>query len=316
MRVLLTGITGNLGFEIAHSLGVRGVKILPIVRDGELFKTNDFHINDFVQFDLAHNETTPKIDGIDCIVHSAGNVHFKNADDENSRMMSSVIKIAKDLAVPIYYVSTAFLWRPQVDSKEFRNAYENDKYQSEVLLQNSGVQHTIFRPSVLVGHNESGQLRNWSGYYLLINKFIESAISTKTKDQKIRFPLLTGTSNILPVDQAAETISQMVVDNLLDEHVYVTNPAPPKAQWVLDETLEFFDILDRFEFLPMDFSDYVKLERTNEEEILSVVGQHFSPYWSLSYNFPDPICSENLITKEYLYKTLSVFQEKNKIKVI
>jgi len=121
---------------------------------------------------------------------------------------------------------------------------------------------------------------------------------------------------MLPVDQAAETISQMVVDKQLGKRVYITNPEPPQAEWVLDKTLEFLDISDRFEFIPMDFSDYVKLERTNEEKLLSVVGQHFSSYWSLSYNFPNPLCSKNLITKEYLYKTLSMFQEKNKIKVI
>lgn len=316
MNILLTGITGNLGFEIAHSLNKREVKVLPVVRDISSLTRLGLSVEDVVEADLTNENLKIDSNKIDCIVHSAGNVHFEKSGDSNSKMMQSIIKIAKEVDVPIYYVSTAFLWRESGSTEGPRNAYESDKLNSEKILKDSGVLHTIFRPSVLVGHSESGQLRNWSGYYLLVNKFIESAISAETKDQKIRFPLLTGTSNMLPVDQAAETISQMVVDNLLDEHVYVTNPEPPKAQWVLDKTLEFFDISDRFEFLPMDFSDYVKLERTNEEKILSVVGQHFSPYWSLSYNFPDPLCSENLITKEYLRKTLSVFQEKNKIKVI
>ena len=316
MRILLTGITGNLGFEIAHSLQVRDIEVVPIVRDKESFKSSDLHTSNVIEADLINNEAPIKLEGVDCIVHSAGNVHFKNAADENSRMMSSIIKIAKDLDVPIYYVSTAFLWRPEVKSEDLRNAYEKDKYQSEILLQNSGVQHTIFRPSVLVGHSKSGQLRNWSGYYLLVNKFIESAISSKAKDRRIRFPALNGTSNMVPVDQAAEAISQVVADNLLGELIYLTNPEPPKAQWVLDTTLESFDIADRFEFLPTDFHNYEKLERTSEEEVLSIVGQHFNPYWALSYNFPESVCSENLITREYLEKTLDVFQGKNSIKIV
>ena len=36
--------------------------------------------------------------------------------------------------------------------------------------------------------------------------------------------------------------------------------------------------------------------------------KHFNPYWSITYNFPDSICAENLIDRQYLAKTLDYFR--------
>jgi nucleoside-diphosphate-sugar epimerase len=311
MNILLTGITGNLGFEIAHSLNKREVKVLPVVRDISSLARLGLSAEDVIEADLT-NETL-KIDSnkIDCIVHSAGNVHFEKSGDSNSKMMLSIIKIAKELDVPIYYVSTAFLWRESGSTEGPRNAYESDKLNSEKILKDSGVSHTIFRPSVLVGDAESGELINWSGYYLIVTKFLEAA--KFAGGTKVRFPVLTGTSNMIPVDQAAEAISETVVTNTPGGMVYVTNPEPPKAQWVLDTTLEFFGVRDKFEFVDIDFVDYEKLDRSKEEEVLYLAGKHFSPYWSLAYNFPNSEIKENLIKEEYIKKTLGAFKYSNKI---
>jgi len=95
--------------------------------------------------------------------------------------------------------------------------------------------------------------------------------------------------------------------------IYVTNPEPLKAQRVLDTTLEFFGVRDKFEFVDIDFVDYEKLDRSKEEEVLYLAGKHFSPYWSLAYNFPNSAIKENLITEAYLKKTLGAFKYSNKI---
>jgi thioester reductase-like protein len=222
--------------------------------------------------------------------------------------------MAKDLDVPIYYISTAFLWSKSANQEKTRNAYEKDKSYSEKLLQDSNIRHTIFRPSVLVGNSVTGKLINWTGYYLLVSKFWQVA---KTAGRnRIKFPILVGTSNMMPVNQVAEDIVQTVMSFKLNELIYVTNPEPPDAQWVLETTLDFLGIRDKFEFQAMSFSDFEKIARTNEEEILYQTGKHFSPYWALPYNFPTSICRENLITKEYLDKTLREFQAVNKIGIV
>lgn len=314
MKILFTGITGNLGFEIARSLKKREAEILPVVRDASSLERLGFSSGNAIIADLTNESPMVDSNKVDCIVHSAGNVHFEKSGDSNSKMMRSVIKVAQELKVPIYHVSTAFLWREPWSIEDLRNTYESDKYNSEKILKDSGVPHTIFRPSVLVGNTESGELISWSGYYLLVDKFLEAAkASNRTK---IRFPVLNGDSNIVPVDQAAEVISEAVVSQALNELKYVTNPKPPKAQWVLDTTLEFFDVRDKFEFLDIDFSEYEKLDRTREEEILYIAGKHFSPYWSLAYNFPKSVIKDNLVTEEYLKKTLGSFQNSKNINIV
>jgi nucleoside-diphosphate-sugar epimerase len=311
MNILLTGITGNLGFEIARSLNKREVKVLPVVRDISSLDRLGLSVEDAIEVDLTSDNLKIDSNKIDCIVHSAGNVHFEKSGDSNSKMMLSIIKTAKELDVPIYYVSTAFLWRESGSTEGPRNAYESDKLNSEKILKDSGVLHTIFRPSVLVGDTESGELINWSGYYLIVAKFLETAKFASST--KVRFPVLVGTSNMIPANQAAETISETVVTNTLGEMIYVTNPEPLKAQRVLDTTLEFFGVRDKFEFVDIDFVDYEKLDRSKEEEVLYLAGKHFSPYWSLAYNFPDSAIKENLITEAYLKKTLGAFKYSNKI---
>jgi thioester reductase-like protein len=309
MKVLLTGITGNLGIEIAHSLEKRDVEIVPLVRNISSLEKLNLLADNAIETNLVEGFVNIDSSDIDCIVHSAGNVHFEKSGDSNSKMMRSVIKIAENLKVPIYYVSTAFLWRESGSAERFRNAYETDKAESERILQDSGIAHLIFRPSVLVGHSESGHIINWSGYYLLVAKFLEAV--RFSGDSKIRFPRLTGTSNMVPADQAAEAISKTVISNTLGELIYVTNPEPPEAQWVLNETLKFFGVSNEFEFLDIEFSKYEKLDRTGAEEMLYLSGKHFSSYWSLPYNFPKSALDKNLITEDYLKKALHFFQSSN-----
>ncbi len=314
MNVLLTGITGNLGFEIASSLYKKGVNILPVVRNRESLDVLGLDLKHAIEADLTKEIPNIELSRIDCIVHSAGNVHFEKSGDSNSKMMQSVIQIAEAHKVPVYYVSTAFLWREPGSIERLRNTYEMDKAESERILQDSGVPHTIFRPSVLVGNSESGKLINWSGYYLLVAKFLEAA--EVAGGSKIRFPILTGSSNMVPVNQAAEIISETVINSTLGKLVYVTNPEPPQAQRVLDVTLEFFGIRDRFVFSGIDFSEYEKLGKTQAEEILYLSGKHFSPYWSLPYNFPKSALDKNLISEEYIKKTLKSFRDANNISTV
>jgi hypothetical protein len=149
---------------------------------------------------------------------------------------------------------------------------------------------------------------------LLVARFLEAAKASG--EAKVRFPRLTGTSNMVPLDQAAGVICGVVTSNILDKLIYVTNPEPPEAQWVLDKTLDFFGVRDKFEFLDIPFSEYEQLDKTKAEEILYLLRKHFSSYWSLPYNFPKSSLDKNLITEEYIKKTLHSFQSSNNISIV
>ena len=310
MKTLLTGITGNLGYEIASDLARRGFVVVPIVRPSRKESASDLQekFEEVVYSDLTGADDIEFDGTADCIVHCAGIVHLRNAGNANEQMMLKVVSLAQRLKIPLYFISTAFVYRPAGENDAFNNSYEKDKWQAEQILIKSGVPHAIFRPSILVGNSKTGEIQNFNGYYLVISAFL-SAIEHSTKQGlKLRFPRLLGKANMVTVDQAAQSIGNAIEKARL-ETLFVSNPNPPTADWVLSKTLEIFGVQDQIEFLNCSFEEFDKLDLTEVERNLYKFGAHFNPYWSLSYNFPETICTENLITKEYLAKTLDYFRK-------
>src|SRR3989344_2187372 len=210
MNALLTGITGNLGYELSLDLIKRDIAVIPCVRPGNS-EALSFHPSKFkevVEYDLAKSGEIELSGNVDCIVHCAGVVHFREAKDKNERMMQSILKLAGSLKVPVYYVSTAFVYRPPGKNFGFNNDYERDKFNAEQLLKASNISYSMFRPSVLVGHSRTGELRNFSGFYLIVRAFMVAIHASKARGHTLRFPRMTGESNMVPVDQAAENIGQ------------------------------------------------------------------------------------------------------------
>lgn len=315
MKVLLTGISGNLGYEVALDLDRRGIKIIPVVRRGKknFPLANQIPFVQVIENDLTQDEEFPITVPIDYIVHCAGNVHFRNSGNTNETMMKQIIKLATGLKIPIYFVSTAFVYRPSGVKVVFNNNYEEDKYQAEQVLISSGISHTIFRPSVLVGNSKTGQIQNFSGFYSIVTEFLSAVNDSRQKGQRLRFPNLPGKSDMVAVDQAARYIGDTLQDGKL-ELLYLTNPKPPKSSWVLNETLSFFKVSDYVDILDITFGDYGKLDLSDEERRLHNFCRHFNPYWTINYNFPATVCAENLINHEYLSRTLSYFANSSLIK--
>jgi nucleoside-diphosphate-sugar epimerase len=308
MKALLTGITGNLGYEVSLDLLQRGFDLIPCIRPGKIgvLLAHQKKFDEVIECDLTEREI--EYSGtVDCIVHCAGIVHFRDSHDKNEVMMRRVVALAKKLNVPVYFVSTAFVYRPDDSVESFNNRYEHDKFNAERVLVKSGLPHSIFRPSVLTGHSRTGEIRNFTGFYQIARAFISAVQSSRAKNQVLRFPKMLGESNMVPVDQAAASIGTAIHSNRLETQ-YVTNPDSPRSEWVLEETLSFFSLRDSVRILDVSFKEFGGLDLTEEEVILYKVSQHFSPYWSMDYSFPPSICEKNLIHHDYMVKILTVFQ--------
>ncbi len=309
MKVLITGITGNLGHEVSLDLHRRGSTLIPLVRSGNSkITSHPVHFEEVIEGDLVEEGEIKFSGAVDCIVHCAGVVRFREPKNKNEQMMLRVIELAKELAVPVYAVSTAFVYRPRGTTNGFNNDYEQDKFRAEQALISSGVSYSIFRPSVLTGNSHTGEIQNFSGYYLMVRAFLSAARNAIEHGRLLRFPKMTGESNMVPVDQAAEYIGKTIQDGPLKEIFYITNPAPPRSEWVLDETLNFFGIRNDVTVLDVSFQEFGELNLTEEEAALYQFASHFSPYWSTGYEFPASLCSHNLISHSYLMKALNVFR--------
>lgn len=309
MKALLTGITGNLGYEVSLDLIKHGADLIPCIRPGRnnILLAHPTKFERIVECDLTEKDI--EFSGeVDCIIHCAGIVHFREAHNKNEVMMHRVVELAKKLNVPVHFVSTAFVYRPDGAAEKFNNRYEQDKFNAEQVLLKSGLPHSIFRPGILTGNSRTGEIINFSGYYQIVRAFVTAVQSSVAKNQMLRFPKMLGESNMVPVDQAAVSIGKAIRDNRL-ETLYVTNPAPPRSEWVLDETLRFFNLRDSVKILDVSFQEFGGLNLTEEEAALYRLSQHFSPYWSMDYVFPPSICEGNIINHDYMVKALTFFRD-------
>src|SRR5882724_8354017 len=199
MKALLTGITGNLGYEVSLDFIQHGVTIVPCIRPAgaDSLSRHPAKFEHVVECDLIENEIsfTGKVD---CIIHCAGIVRFRDSHTKNETMMRHIVHLAEKLHVPVHFVSTAFVYRPDGSAKSFNKSYEEDKFNAEEVLIKSGLPHGIFRPSVLTGHSETGAIRNFSGFYLIARAFVALAKSAANKNQILRFPKMPGESNMVP----------------------------------------------------------------------------------------------------------------------
>ena len=304
MKVILTGITGNLGYEVAIELMRRGVEVVPLVR-GSLPHGLSRDPARVIVGDLADGPEINFLGNVDAIVHCAGVVRFQEANGVNEKMMHKVLKLARGLKTPVYYASTAFLYRPPHTAFVPRNSYEEDKWRAEQALITSKIPYAIFLPSILTGSSANGAIRNFSGYYLVAQAF-RSAIERSTVP--VRFPRLSGTTNVVPVDQAAQSIVS-VVQKSGSGMFYITNPAPSTFVWFLTETLTHFGLDDRLQFIDCSFKDFEKLPLTDTERELVQFGKNFHPYWALDYPFPPSLCTENLVDHNYVRRILNYYQK-------
>lgn len=305
MKALLTGITGNLGYELALWLSQHDVEIIPCVRSGRINEIRErFPL--VIEADLTTDDIEISED-IDCIIHCAGIVHFQRAGNQNESMMRKIVNLAKSKNIPIYHVSTAFVYRPD-GSTNFNNSYESDKYNAERALLESGIPNAIFRPSVLVGSSKDGAIRNFSGYYSIVEAFLGVIIMARTNKRIIRFPKMKGESNIVPVDIAADVIGRKILEGQRGT-VYVTNSNPPSSMWTLGETLAFFHASGDIKILDMTFEEFGAMDLTPEEERLYIFSKHFNPYWSTKFRFPETVCPNFEIDHAYMSKILNYFQK-------
>lgn len=308
MKALITGSSGNLGYEVSKDLARRGISLIACVRPGKRAQAAS-HPADFaeiIECDIAAGEDIDIGTSVDCIVHCAGVIHFRDVGAQNANMMQSVLSWASRKNIPIYYASTAFVYRPSGDRARFYNAYEEDKYNAEQLLSTSGVPYSIFRPSVLTGATDTGAIQNFSGHYLVVRAFLRAAEAAKRKKRQLRYPKMRGKSNMVPVDVAAQLIGETIAGNRRGTF-FITDPNPPSAAFVLEEALKFFNIHDSVARVDCSFEDFGRMELTEEETELHRFSSHFHPYWSMNYVFPLGLLEKSYVDRAYLMGLLKFF---------
>jgi uncharacterized protein YbjT (DUF2867 family) len=158
--ILVTGGTGFVGNEVVGELLRLGYRVRLLVRDP---KRADHFANhpqiEVIKGDVLRPETLPAaMTGLDAVIHLVGiisetsKVTYEQAHVEATR---NLLAAAKAAGVTRWVQMSAAGTRPHA-----RSRYHVTKWQAEELVRQSGLDWTIFRPSLIYGYDERDRLLN------------------------------------------------------------------------------------------------------------------------------------------------------------
>lgn len=155
MRVLVTGVKGQLGFDVVNELNKRNIEAVGVDID-------EMDITDAASVDKVITEAK-----VDAVIHCAAYTAVDAAEDNeevcrkvNVDGTQNIANICKKLNIKMMYISTDYVfngtgttpWKPD-DEREPLNVYGVTKYQGELAVQNTIDKFFIVRIAWVFGIN-------------------------------------------------------------------------------------------------------------------------------------------------------------------
>lgn len=161
--ILVTGGTGFVGREVVGELLAMNAKVRLLVRNPskvEGFPNQAHHpAVELVKGDALKPETLPAaMAGVQAVINLIGiitetsKVTYEEAHTEATR---NLLAAAKEAGVTRWIQMTAIGTRPNAKSR-----YHRSKWEAEELVRNSGLDWTIFRPSLIYGYDDRDRFLN------------------------------------------------------------------------------------------------------------------------------------------------------------
>ncbi|WP_246021494.1 SDR family oxidoreductase [Alteraurantiacibacter aquimixticola] len=241
MRILVTGAAGLIGGEVCARLAARGHDITAMVRRTKEVRGNDgadVPVASVVSGDvtLPLMELDPARHALDLVVHCAASLQFDAPEEElerdNVQGTANALAFAKACGAKFAHVSTAYVCGlrqgvieegPVPEGTQFANNYEASKARAEALVAASGVPFAIARPSITLGHSETGAIRDFPSLCNVFRLMARGKITTFPADPN-------STLDLVPIDHVAEGIAR--ISERMDEaqggyfHLVAATPTP------------------------------------------------------------------------------------------
>lgn len=153
MRVLVTGVKGQLGHDVVLELEKRGMEAIGVDVD-------EMDVTDASEVDRVIKEAAP-----DAVIHCAAYTAVDAAEDNeatcrrvNADGPRNIAKVCRDLDVKMLQVSTDYVfsgqgerpWEPE-DEKEPQSVYGQTKYEGELAVQELLEKYFIVRIAWVFG---------------------------------------------------------------------------------------------------------------------------------------------------------------------
>ena len=280
MTVLLTGATGFLGEYLLAELLERGHSVWCLYRS-ESRKLDTIRFLSSIRLprsadslhwfrgeilDAADRWQSwcweyPGLEKVDTLLHSAAatRLHLDEFGEPLRTNLGSakvLRKLVQIKPMQIHLISTAYvcglvqgeiMYEANHPRGDFVNVYEESKWEAEQLWIGDA---TILRPSVIVGHSETGRCSSFSGWYILfqavhlLDRLIGDSTEFNRHDLRIDIPAdPEGTINMIPVDWVAKAAVRIIEDPENHNKIFhLTHPDPPTHQWTLELICRRFNL--------------------------------------------------------------------------
>lgn len=155
MRALVTGVKGQLGYDVVNELTKRGHEAVGV---------------DIEEMDITDKESVDKViteANVDTVIHCAAYTAVDAAEDNielcrkvNAEGTENVAKVCKKLDLKMIYISTDYVfkgqgtrpWEPD-DEREPLNVYGQTKYEGELAVEQNLTKYFIVRIAWVFGVN-------------------------------------------------------------------------------------------------------------------------------------------------------------------
>ena len=155
MRVLVTGVKGQLGHDVMNELAVRGLEGIGV-------DVEEMDITDAKACKAVITQAKP-----DAVIHCAAYTAVDAAEDNlelcrrvNAEGTRNIAKVCRDLDISMMYISTDYVfngtgerpWEPD-DHREPLNVYGLTKYEGEIAVEQNLQKYFIVRIAWVFGVN-------------------------------------------------------------------------------------------------------------------------------------------------------------------
>lgn len=155
MRVLVTGVKGQLGYDVVNELEKRGIEAVGV-------DIEEMEITDAASVESVITQAAP-----DAVIHCAAYTAVDAAEDHeelcrkvNADGTRNIAKVCRKLDIKMMYISTDYVfngkgerpWEPD-DAREPLNVYGQTKYEGEVAVTDELTKYFIVRIAWVFGIN-------------------------------------------------------------------------------------------------------------------------------------------------------------------
>jgi NADH dehydrogenase len=157
MRVLVTGGTGFVGCPVVQTLSQRGHNITLLVRNERSVRTHELNKNSAPDIRTGNvldpTSVRNACTGVDAVVHLVGIISevgkqtFERVHIEGTQ---NAVNAARSAGARRFLHMSALGTRPDAVAR-----YHKSKWAAEEIVRNSGLDWTIFRPSIIYGADDA-----------------------------------------------------------------------------------------------------------------------------------------------------------------